>query len=550
MGTSNPGNSGTGIFTIDGSFTQSATGVLAADVTPLAVPGTGYDQVLVIGTPGTASLDGTLAVSMTTGLSTPLGPYVAGNTYDVVDALGGITGTFATVTGNVLSPFITLTPTGVVSLTGTEQVYRLTVTRTDYAVGIGTGATPNQIAVANGFQGLVNGATGDAAVVVTGVDAMTAQEAQLFFDEASPEPYGAYALALLHQGELFSRQIHLQMHETPNVLPGFDVWGRGYKLWGNGKDSGFRNGSDVDTWGITAGVTYRWPEFFLGAAGGWSKSTVDHNRGFSSGDNKGWQVGLYGGWQGGPWSADLQVDYIHGSVNAHRVINVASIVREASGSPSSHGWKFVATGGYDFDLGGMKLRPFLGVDYTSGKVSSFTETGAGALNLTVDSIDAKRTDLMAGLDLKANPNSQISPYGRLVYRYNVHSQSGHINALFNGEADTAFQVSAVSDNKSRDRPRCRGEFPGQSELRDLRGIRGIVPEEPGQQRPLGGAELFVRCSSASPATAASTTAASAAASGDLDVPGRLGDPGNGCVSGSAAPAAASSAGSGAGRVIG
>ena len=150
-GTVAPGNS-PGIITISGSFVQTATGTLAAELTPSAVPGTGYDQVHVIGAPGTATLDGTLALTPAAGL------YVDGATYDVVDATGGITGTFATVTGNVISPFITLDPTGIVTVAGSEQVYRLTVVRTTYAAGMGAGATPNQIAVANGFQVLVPGA--------------------------------------------------------------------------------------------------------------------------------------------------------------------------------------------------------------------------------------------------------------------------------------------------------------------------------------------------------------------------------------------------------
>src|SRR5439155_25100550 len=120
---------------------------------------------------------------------------------------------------------------------------------------------------------------GDVAALVSAVDVMTAAQAQQFFNQASPEPYGAYAGALLNQGELFSRQVHLQMHETPNVLPGFDIWARGYGLWGNGKDRAFRVGSDMDTGGIAGGVTYRWNTFFLGGAAGWSRDRVDYNLG-------------------------------------------------------------------------------------------------------------------------------------------------------------------------------------------------------------------------------------------------------------------------------
>ena len=91
--------------------------------------------------------------------------------------------------------------------------------------------------------------------------------------------------------------------------------------------------------------------------------------------------------------------------------NVASITRLADADTHGHEWKIIGTGGYDFDLGGMKLKPFIGIDYTKGKLDGFVETGAGAADLTVDSIKADRTDGMIGVDLQANPHTQISPSG-------------------------------------------------------------------------------------------------------------------------------------------
>ena len=441
-GTISPGAS-PGIITITGSFTQSATGVLVEDITPVAIPGVGFDQIIVNGVPGTASLNGTLAVNAV------FGQYVAGTNYDIIDALGGITGNFATITGVTISPFISLDPVGVVTISGTEQVYRLTIVRTPFAVAIAPGATPNQIAVATGFQGLLTPVpTGDAAALTFAVDSMTLDQARAFFDQASPEPYGAYGRALLNQGELFSRQIALQENETPNVLPGPDIWMRGYGAWGKSRNDSFRFGSNVDSWGLAGGLTYRWSGFWLGAAGGWSNDKVHYSLGNSDGHEKSWQAGLYGGWQGGPWNADFQLDYAHGSVNASRSIDVATVIRQAHASTSGHLWKFIGTAGYDFDLGFGALRPFVGFDYTSGKLDGFTETGAGAANLTVGSIDAKRFDGMIGLDLKANPNSSISPYGRLVWRHNFNKQHDEIHAIFNGEPDTAFTVSAVTPAKN------------------------------------------------------------------------------------------------------
>jgi hypothetical protein len=58
----------------------------------------------------------------------------------------------------------------------------------------------------------------------------------------------------------------------------------------------------------------------------------------------------------------------------------------------------------------------------------------------------------------------------------------------------------------------------------------------------GEPDLQLRGSAASAAAAAAASAASAATSGDADVPGRVGDPGDGRMSGSAAAASAAAAG--------
>jgi fibronectin-binding autotransporter adhesin len=441
-GTVSPGNAGIGILNVNGAFVQTGTGTLAVDLTTSGVAGTGYDQVLVTGTPGTAMLAGTLAITKPTGL------YVAGTTYDVVNASGGISGGFTTVTGNTISPFINLATTGIVSLTGTNQVYRLTVVRTAYSVGIGASANPNQIAVANGFQGLVTGATGDAATVVTAVDNMTAAQAQSFFTQTSPEPYGAYASALLNQGELFTRQVALQMHATPNTGNGASIWGRGYGQWGKGRDRTYMVGSNQDITGGALGVDFHSGPAVFGVAGGYSHDKLDYRAGTSHGKGNSWQVGAYVDYAAGPIDFDLQASYSHGKYTNARTINVATIARTASARFSGNLFKVIGTLGYNADMGSTTLRPFVGFDFSDGKIKSFTETGAGALNLTVAQIDAKRTDLMAGFDLGSKTAHGIAPYARVAYRYDLKDHNRGVSALFNGNPATAFTVTGVRPGRS------------------------------------------------------------------------------------------------------
>src|SRR5688500_7144035 len=60
-------------------------------------------------------------------------------------------------------------------------------------------------------------------------------------------------------------------------------------------------------------------------------------------------------------------------------------------------------------------------------------------------------------------------------------------------------------------------------------------------QPAGEPDLQLRGPAATATAAATSAPAASAASGDADVPGRLGDPGDGCVSAAAAAAAAAAA---------
>jgi len=77
-----------GILTINGNYTQGPAGMLDMQIGGL-VAGTDYDQLKVI---GSASLGGTLNTALINGFVP-----AAGTTFTLVDASGGLSGTFTTV---------------------------------------------------------------------------------------------------------------------------------------------------------------------------------------------------------------------------------------------------------------------------------------------------------------------------------------------------------------------------------------------------------------------------------------------------------------------
>lgn len=430
-GTLSPGNS-PGIFTITGDFTQTADGILAMEVTPSAVAGTGYDQLRVS---GVATLDGTLSVTQSGS------PFINGTNYDLVVADGGIDGDFADLSGATISPFISFTPS-VVATTGTQEVYRWTVVRTDYADGLGPNATANQIAVADGFQGGVAGATGDLATVVATVDNMTAEQAQSFFDQTSAEGYGAYAIAMQDQGDLFYRQIESRLTLADLEKPAKGIWITGYGQWGDGSNDGDLFGSDQDITGVAGGFDFGGEGYLIGGAIGYSSADIDYRLGNQSGESDSWHAALYGAIGMDGFTASVKLGYIDGDFNSDRTIVVSTINRATSADFSGDQWKIEGKLGYDFASDYGLFRPFVGIDFSSGDISSFTESGAASLDLAVDSIDADFTSAVIGVDWAGDFNG-LSPYVRALYRFEIDAPNGDITATFTGSAATTYTVLGI-----------------------------------------------------------------------------------------------------------
>lgn len=442
-GTIAPGHS-PGIIAISGSYTQGATGTYVANVggngTGTVVAGTDYDRIAVSGTTGAASLAGSLQVVQNGGL------YVAGTTYDIITTTGGITGNFTSITGNVISPFITLSNAAAAGGGVVGNDYRLVVVRSAYNT---VALNPNQVAVANGLQALV-GASGTSATVVK-IDNMTAAQAQALFNATSPEPYAAYATAMQDQGELFTRQVEgrIAAIEDPDKT---GVWITGYGQWGNGKDKDYRFGSDQRIIGVAGGADFAVSGLRLGVGVGYSEDKVTYLQGNSSGKSKSWQVGGYASYGMGGLHVEAQAAYISGDITTTKLVNAGSgatlITGTASADTKGHLFHGTANIGYDVGTANLKLQPYIGVDFTSGHINGFTETGMGVLDLTVDQIKADRTDLVAGFHFSA-PTGSITPYVNAAYRYRVNDSNRTVTAWFDGLSASPFTVTGINSGRSR-----------------------------------------------------------------------------------------------------
>ena len=443
-GTIAPGHS-PGILAISGSYVQTGTGTYAADVygngTSTVVAGVDFDRIAVSGVPGTAALAGTLAVTQGGGL------YVTGTTYDIITTTGGISGAFTTVTGTSISAFQSLSNL-VASGGGIQGTnYRLVVIRANAYNTVAL--NPNQVAVANGLTGIIGSA--GSAPTINKIDSMNAAQAQALFQGLNPEPYAAYATALQDQGELFTRQVGQRLAATTGEDAKTGLWVNGYGQWANGKSRDYRFGSDHRVVGGAVGVDFGSGPVRFGVAGGYSEDEVTYLGLNSAGKSKSWQVGGYMGYGSGPLHFNAQVAYITGNITATKLVAAGSgfnlIQGTAAVDTKGHLFKGIATVGYNVGGASLTFEPYVGIDFTSGRINGFTETGMGTLNLTVRDIEAKRTDLVVGARFAA-PTGSIVPYANVAYRYNLNDNPSVVTGYFNGVSSAPFTVSAIGSGRS------------------------------------------------------------------------------------------------------
>jgi uncharacterized protein with beta-barrel porin domain len=434
------------LLNVNGNFVQTGSGTLGVLIglptTSGPVAGGTYSQVRAS---GTATLGGTLALTVTNGY------YPTNSLYNVVVGDQGVSGSFSSITGNVLT-FISFTPVGIVTLGGTQQAFQLRVDRTTtYAAGLGSGATANQLAVAAGFQPLVAYAdahlTSDATALVGSVDVLTAAQAATFFDSISPAGYIAYANSMRDHASLFQRQVANRMHDH-NSDQAQKGWWVNFGIRALAKDVAGTDKTKTTGFNFAGGYDFSGPSYVIGVAGGYSHSKLKYGLGSMDGSDNAYQIGGYAQYSMGPLFVGGIVDYQFGSIKATKTSTANTITRTSAISPKSK--LLTASGriGADVDAGPIAFQPYVGIEYNKGSIDAFTETGAGAANLIVNKIKADRTDLLAGATLTRS-TGKWRPYVKGTYRSMIgDGPANTVTAAFTDIPTSTFTVTGRGAGKT------------------------------------------------------------------------------------------------------
>jgi outer membrane autotransporter protein len=384
-GVVSPGNS-IGTMAVSGNFTQTAGGTYLAEVASAGAS----DRVNVS---GTATLGGQVVVTALPGMS-----FAPSTTYTILNATGGLSGTFASV--NELYPFLL-----------SSLSYDANNAYLNLAIGgfAAAGATPTQIAVGTVLDANVNTASGDFANVLGAMAFNTTSnaQAQATLQAISGNNYAGFSTSMVQGMQLFMNNFANQsggggspmsnrvaLAEACDVAcdttspPKWGAWGGalgGLGTVGAGQPVGTIT---YNAGGFAAGLDRLVTDNFrMGVTAGYTTGTQWVGGFDGLGRSNSFQVGLYGGFAQDKIYADGLIGYAYTQNQMWRNIPIPGLQpRTAYGNTGANQWYGQLEAGYRFDIGtnaNAFVTPFARLQAYTANQNAFTETGAQSLNLSV-----------------------------------------------------------------------------------------------------------------------------------------------------------------------
>lgn len=217
-------------------------------------------------------------------------------------------------------------------------------------------------------------------------------------------------------------------------------------------DTSNASGADYDFGGISVGFdTPVSDNVFVGAAMGYTRNRAS----IASGDLdvNSFHLAGYGGWQ-------QDALYARGSlgVGYHRADSERSVARLSETATADYSARGIGTGiemGYVFEVtDAARVTPFGGLDYEYLRRSGFSESGAGAANLDVDSESEYSLRSQAGVRFDQTFDTTggwVAPYAEAAWVHEHGDRSSRMDTTFSG--DSAGQFTIEGPRLSRNRAR-------------------------------------------------------------------------------------------------
>ncbi len=183
---------------------------------------------------------------------------------------------------------------------------------------------------------------------------------------------------------------------------------------GDTEQTATEDGSDFYNVGFTVGLDYRvLDNLILGLAGGYSHLDLDFDRNINVGggsvESDSYGLTAYGTYYIGGFYVDGMFNYGWANFDLDRNILINSnnpgvpiISRTAVADPDGDQWTLSLQTGYNFDHGALSYGPYARIHYRQVQTDSYTESGAGGLNLAIQEQTAISLQSIFGAQVSYN----------------------------------------------------------------------------------------------------------------------------------------------------
>jgi outer membrane autotransporter protein len=459
-GTLSPGNS-PGIFTVNGDYTQSATGTLRIEVAGLAP--SEHDLLAVT---GHASLAGTLQLIGLGGFTLHVGDQLT-----FLTANGGVSGSFGTVQNEIT--------TGTIVKAQIVTLSNAVVLEAAQGSFVEAACNPNSAAVAQALDSAVGNPR--ASALITFLNGQPLNNLCGDFTLIAPEALASIFNAGVSFANVQTANLKRRLEDvragdngfnssgfslnggasnfggglagvtgpegksgpsvmTPTPENRWGIWVTGIGEFANVESSNGAAGYDIQTGGVTFGVDYRVCSIFaVGLTAGYANMNVDLPNGGSLDVNSG-QFGIYATLFGSGFYADAAFTGGPSGYDTHRT----ALLGSANGNTDGGNFNALIAVGYDWKKGGLSIGPTANFQYSYVGIGGFTESGSIApLNIDNQNVESERTaiGMKASYEWKLG-HVIIKPEISAAWQHEFGDQSYSIVASFANGAGNSFTVSS------------------------------------------------------------------------------------------------------------
>lgn len=440
---------------ITGNLTLAGTSNLNIGLYTLTLGGTGvYTQgintTLHVGVDGTnagqVAGSGNAAVNATSTINISTSNYIPDTTaYTIVDGAGGAgVNVPATITDN--SVFVTFTG----STTGSDLI--VTASRTNSYDMIAQNSNAAAAGAALESAGF-SGATGDMLAVLNTLESSSVSDIADSLNTLYPAVDNgiidtSYSALKQSLAAITKRIRHLKRRiggaNDTGISTGdeakkdIEIWGQGFGNYIRQSSRGGITGYDATILGVNLGAdsANMIDKLTLGLCGGYANGDVQSKNNHNTSTRiHGSQITAYGTYDLTSLYIDLAFSFGLNRYIGERRINLVNTQRVADSDYYGQQYSVFSGIGYTFTPAGFEITPIASLQYMHLRLNSYTETGAGALNLEVSS---QNYDLLeSGIGMKlAYPltfsSCTITPEVRAMWLYDFIGDKQQTTSSFVG----------------------------------------------------------------------------------------------------------------------